>query len=338
MRESGQQQADAYLNKAARVRENHEKIQRTTLTKGRHEGAVDGTTTDTQINNYADTTSYHAAAVHMTSNPPTQAAFNFLDGQIEKAQHANGPTWTSKYGNLRKSAAKQRGDNTGLVDAASLHNLGSDEVEEDDELFNQDISEALAKSLDDGCNSADLTKAKQQSLLDLGQQKQPPLQQPPPPPQQKQPVLQQQLHQQMAPQYSMMAMGYGTGDSNMYNHNLHHQPGAFGVTPSASLSTPAAPAFGSAPTVAAPPVEGPTPGEITEVRDACTDLILETEDEEEAMVVQGVHDRLSRPYDPQFVATNKRMKDKNMSPAKRVAKLSRLQKVKEASEAKAKGK
>ena len=336
MRESGQQQADAYLNKAARVRENHEKIQRTSLTKGRHEGVVDGTTTDTQINNYADKTSYHAAAVHMTSNPPTQSAFNFLDGQIEKAQHANGPTWTSRFGNLRKSAAKQRGDNTGLVDAASLHNLGSDEVEEDDELFNQDISEALAKSLDDGCNSADLTKAKQQSLLDLGQQKQPPLQQPPPPPQQKQPVLQQQLHQRMAPQHSMMAMGYDTGDSNMYNHNLHHQPGAFGVTPSASLSTPAAPAFGSAPTVAAPPDE--TPEEIVEVRDTCNDVILETEDEEKAMVVQGVYDRMSRPYDNQFVSTNKRMKEKNMSPATRVEKLSKLQKVKEASEAKGKGK
>ena len=112
------------MDNAARARGATVATQRDRLLRGRELGTVSKDTTDEDINRYATNLGYHNQAMHLLHNPPTSAAFNVFNNAIIEKQHPKGSTHTAKFGDMRKSTAKQRGKNTGLTNAASLHHLG----------------------------------------------------------------------------------------------------------------------------------------------------------------------------------------------------------------------
>lgn len=67
--------------------------------------------------------------------------------------------------------------------------------------------------------------------------------------------------------------------------------------------------------------------EIREVRDACNDSIIDSDDDNDEVLIQGLHDSLSRPYNDQIVATNARLEKTGMPARTRMVKLAKLQKV-----------
>ena len=93
------------------------------LTTARENGFVNSSTTDEQIEEYATKVGYSAQASNLVQSPPTGETVAFLARQVKKTEHRKMPTYTDKYGDLRDLAAKQRGDNTGLVGAETLHGV-----------------------------------------------------------------------------------------------------------------------------------------------------------------------------------------------------------------------
>ena len=126
------------------------------LTTAREHGFVDSSTTDEQINDYAAKVGYSAQASNIVQNPPTGEAMAFLARQVKKAEHRKGPTYTEKYGDLRNLAAKQRGDNTGLVGAETLHGVAVEAsgVGASEARAVASASEARAVALDTGAARA----------------------------------------------------------------------------------------------------------------------------------------------------------------------------------------
>lgn len=124
--------------------------------------------------------------------------------------------------------------------------------------------------------------------------------------------------------------------SEMYTSSLFGAPpSAFGVTP----NVPSAGTPGTSLTVPAAEAEE-TPSVIVDVRNAADEAIMEGDDEEAGLAIQGVVEALTRndmkDYVPQIVQANARLAQKGVPPEERVAKLVKLNNIREAKEAKGK--
>ena len=131
---SGKEQAVDFLDGAARHRQSVLNIETTRLTNARKSGSLDKSTTDDSIKRYMDEVAYLAQAKSIVDNPPTRGGMEFMKNQVDMAQHKKGTTYTSGYGDMRSSAAKQRASNTRLKNEESLHGLDDDMDALDDKL------------------------------------------------------------------------------------------------------------------------------------------------------------------------------------------------------------
>ena len=146
---TAREQADAYLDNAARIRSSMESIERQNLQRAKEKGLIAQNTSEAEIDDYARKAGMHQQCMHMLNNPPSKEAFGYLDATITSSLREGGATYTDDFGSMRTyngtQACAQRGNNTRLTNAASLHNTHS-QIEQQE---TNAIDRAIAASLEE---------------------------------------------------------------------------------------------------------------------------------------------------------------------------------------------
>ena len=97
------------------------------MRRARDKGRIAKSTTDKELANYAEKVGYHHQSLHMLNNPPTTAGFDYFASAMCLAEHPEGSTVTFVSGDVRRSKAKQRANNTHLENEESLHGFARNE-------------------------------------------------------------------------------------------------------------------------------------------------------------------------------------------------------------------
>ena len=297
VRVPAREQANEFLDGAARSRNQLEEIEQKRLRRARESGGLAKNTTDEEINNYANKVGFHSQAFNIVNNPPSREAMSFMKKTVESAQHANGSTYTNKFGDMRgTSAAKQRGDNTRLSEMDEQ--LGQKMKEAAGDYFDTNqIESATQASLQalavDNFDPEQMAKATQASL--------------------KEAAVAQFDPSQMVARASM--------NSNAFNTNLRSTMGprggmvGFGMTPPHPLT----------PFSVGKVAEDETPADIVEVRDEAFEEIMLSSDSTRGHTLQGVVEGLTRPRDDQLVKANALLSRKGKSATERLNGLVRFE-------------
>ncbi len=92
------------------------------LVKGRELSFIDSLTSDGEINRSAEGVGRFNQCMAMLDQPPTNKAFSSLNSTVLQAMDQRGASYTSRFRDMRAyhgtSAARQRGNNTGLITPA----------------------------------------------------------------------------------------------------------------------------------------------------------------------------------------------------------------------------
>ena len=155
--QSVQAKLDAYLDRAARYRDDMIELEREKLEEEAKKHS--GYTGDEESSNlFVQRKGAMLQAKFIVSNPPTADVADHLRKLIDKSSDPRGPTFSKVHGNMSgrgNSASKQRGSNTGLSNAKTLHQMQGNKEEDTTKSrrCHQKKRIAADSSEDDGLNN-----------------------------------------------------------------------------------------------------------------------------------------------------------------------------------------
>ena len=123
---SGKQEANDFCDKIGRSCGSLLDINIDVLQRNRESGLVSHDTTDVQLKKHAKRSADQTAALTLLNAPLTVAGHAYAANQIKAMENGKGSRWTDDFGEMN-SKAKQRGTNTGLRGANTLHLDGTSE-------------------------------------------------------------------------------------------------------------------------------------------------------------------------------------------------------------------